>query len=1078
MSTLYQTGLATGSSLKQQWALEQRFPKPSKSFRTGTVDNLSHLQSVSPEVGCVVYCGTLRLGALDNSNFGVFFRIEPSPLQSRFVLELRFGPSTSKAIISASFSAYDDFNGSRQLAQRTPNVWTGTHGNIAPRGPIDFSQQLYQIMYRTGADQPAAPVNFKELDPAVQLNFSWLSDTCVRYGFGNPRAGLPGDVVQAIDQFKAILDQAISRNVRLGVVTKKSPSIPLLYWPRFCCQPAPSVPSWWPWLNRLDASDPGAIMDFSTSNFELDSGYINQAFAVRQGAWFTPGNEHQSVSTVPQPLSIAKLKAVHRFTDHREYLAHVLGSHGYEDVADKNDIAKYYNGQHRVDVYPDDRSGSLRHLILLNIRAPNAGETLPEPGERVLVTITWTPALGEETWTGRVIRIPAAYEIFGCNVAIDATRPPVSGGRVFGHQRKLAHIFFGHSGTVANKLRAKAIEIMTGGDSFWRSWLLAQDNYSLDNTAKMDDLPLGWQQQVDAAITRAHLNAEQAQAVRSYFQHKVTIVIGPPGTGKSTLVDVILSLEEAFKCQYWVCTDSNAGVDVLAKKLCARRSTTSPPGFFRVRTMFEERFLPNISHSNATGYIALPSTCPAQPQHLGAIGRYLDEADNEIESRPMSLETTIHARITDVLDKKAAPMWEHEKTILQDLRYATNFLTSLSKDGNVSLTGEALTRAAQEEENARDKAIKKLLVVQAAYAERSLGIFSTAAAASGPLLAQFAPHGLVMDEASQFKEACAIHPILHAHSNGNLRRVLLIGDHRQLPPVLKADRNPFSATGTISLMERQILAGTAHIQLREQFRMHPSISRVVSVVSYDSSILDNAVTGQRPEVNKFKRYMRQIASDSGLTSQQAGCLDTCSYVFSPAPFAAQFPHFGSQVMPGSQSRYNLQTAMMVFRKVSWLIELGGFKPEQILVTAFYAKQIGLLRALFQDEPIFNGLRLGGPESLQLSTVDGAQGEENMVQVIDCVTLGGGANESMGFLGGDRRRFNVAMSRAKVGRIVICHRDFIKGKNHNGAWKQLFADPQTVVLSDAKFRTPWEHGNSRTKFDAVRKDWAAASAGGE
>lgn len=1069
MASLVQTGIATGSG-RMQWALEQRFPKPASSF--GRASNLNRLQSIDPEVACVIYCGDNRLGPGDH--FGVFFRIEPSPLQPRFVLELRFGPANKQTVIAASFSAYDDLNGNRQF-RRTPHLWTGTHGNVAPRGPLDFSRQLYQVMYRTGADQPAAPVNFRELAPGAQLNFSWLSDTCVRYGFGCPRAGLQRDVVQAIDNFKAILDQATTRGTRLGVVTKNSPRIPTLFWPWFCCQPSPSVASWWPWLRPLNLADPGSIMDFSTSNFELDSAYISKAFAHRPEGWNVPDTAgFQDVNSIPEPLVVDKLQAVHRFTDHREYLAHVLGSHGYEDVADKNNVAKYYNGDHRVDVYPDDQTGSLRHLILLNIRAPNADEALPEPGERVLVTIIWTPALGEEKWPGHVIRIPAAYERFGRNVAIDATRPPVSGGRVLGHQRKLAHIFFGHSGAVANKLRAKAIEIMTGGDSFWRSWLLAQDNYSLDNTARTDDLPRDWQQKVDAAIARAHLNVEQAQAVRNYFQHKVTIVVGPPGTGKSTLVDVILSLEEAFNCPYWVCTDSNAGVDVLAKKLCARHGTTSPPGFFRVRTMFDERFVPSVSRGNATGQRALPSTGPVQPTPLGAIGRYLDEADNEIESRPMSLETTIHARMADVLDRGSRQMWQPEKTILQDLRHATNYVTSLRQDGNVALTGDALNRAAQEEDSARNKAIRKLAVVQGAYTKRSRGIFSTAAAASGPTLAQFAPHGLVMDEASQFKEACAIHPILHAHSNGNLRRVLMIGDHHQLPPVLKAERNPFSATGTISLMERQILAGTAHIQLREQFRMHPSISRVVSLVSYENSLVDNAVTGQRPEVDQFKRYMRQIAADSGLAAQQAGRLNTCSFVFSPAPFTKEFPHFGSQSMPGSLSRYNLQTAMMVFRKVCWLIKLGGFKPEQILVTAFYAKQVGLLRSLFQDEPLFNGLRLGGPDSLQLSTVDGSQGEENMVQVIDCVTLGGGANESMGFLGGDKRRFNVAMSRAKVGRIVICHRDFIKGKNHGGAWKQFFADPQTVILGDAKFRTPWESTILRTKFDEVRKAWVASA----
>lgn len=773
MASLAQTGISTGSG-HRQWALEQRFPKP--GAKLGRATNLNRLQSIEHEVACVVYCGTARLGASDNGNFGVFFRIEPSPLQSRFVLDLRFGPANKQTVISASFSAYDDFNGNRQF-RRTPHHWTGTHGNIAPRGPLDFSRQLYQVTFRTGADLPAAPLNFRDLAPDTQLNFSWQSDLCVRYGFGYPHAGLPADVVQAIDNFRAILDQATIRRTRLGVVTKNAPRMPTLFWPWFCCQPSPSVASWWPWVRPLNNAEPGSIMDFSASNFELNTAYFNKALGIRQDDWNVPGtNSFQDANTIPQPLSLACFKAVHRFVDHREYLAHVLGSHGYESV----------------------RNTSVRQLY------------------------------------------------------------------------------------------RKIIEMMTGGDSFWKTWLLAQDNFSLDCTASNDDLPVGWQQQVDAAITRARLTAEQAQVVRRYFQRKVTIVVGPPGTGKSTLVGVILSLEKAFKCRYW-------------------------------------------SYAGGTARINAP-----------------------------------------------------------------------------------------------------------------------------------APHGLVMDDSSRCMEADAVAMIVHAKSQEQLRRVLIIGDQNQLHPPLRAGRNPFSSTGRISLMERQILAGTSYLQLRTQFRMHPSISQVVNMVSYENTLLNSVATEQRPEVNRFKRYMRDIASDSGLTSAQAGRLDTCSFILSPAPSKAEFPHFGSQITSGSQSRHNLQTAMMVFRKVYWLVKLGDFGPEQILVRAFYEKQVELLNALFQDLEIF--------DRLKINTVEGSSGEERLVHVIDCVSLGGGADESL--LGSDKRLFNVAMSRSKVGRIAICSKDFIKGKFHGGCWKELLEDSQTVVLGDGKFRTAFESKAMKARFEEVRKTWAA------
>lgn len=816
MASLIQTGISTGSG-RMQWAFEQRFPKPPSTF--GRANNLLRLQSVDPKVACLVYCGDLVLGAKDNGNFAVFFRIEPSPLQPRFVIELRFGPATKQTVIAASFAAYDDFNGDRQLRRTPPHVWTGTHGNIAPRGPLDFSRQLYQVMFRTGSDQPPAPVHYQEVARGAQLHFSWHSDTCTRYGFGYPRAGLPTDIVQAIDRFKSILDRA-ARGTRMGVVTKNSPRIPTLFWPWFCCQPSPSAPSWWPWLRPLNHREPDSIMSFSTSNFELDTAYINKALGLRPEDWYVPGAGFQNVNTVPQPLSIAKLPAISRFSDHREYLAHVLGSHGYEDVYSKNNIAKYYNGEHRVDVFSDDQTGSMRYLILLNIRAPHAGQALPEPGESVLINITWTAALGEESWSGRVIRVPAAYERFGRNVAIDALRPPVPEGRALCHQQKVVNLYFSYAGPPAGRFRQKAIEVMTGRDSFWKSWLLAQDNNSLDNIGLTDDLPFDWQQQVNSAIALARLNDEQAQVVRNYFQHKVTVVTGPPRTGKSTLVDVTLHLEETFKCQYWVCTERSAGIDHLAQKLCARHGTDSPPGFFRLRDMFVERFVPESSRYQTIGRHTPSSTSPAMHATPGTVAHCLAAAENEAKSHPLSLDSAVHTRMSAVLDRGKAQMWEPEKKILQDLRDSINHVSSLYQDRNMALTGTALDKAADEECEARCTAITKLHVVQNAYVKKSRGVFSTIKpAALGPSLVRFAPHGLILDDASEFMEACAIYPILRANANGDLRRVLIIGDHKQQSPTLNADRNPFSASGSVSLLERQILAGTPHIELRTQYRM-------------------------------------------------------------------------------------------------------------------------------------------------------------------------------------------------------------------------------------------------------------------
>lgn len=88
--------------------------------------------------------------------------------------------------------------------------------------------------------------------------------------------------------------------------------------------------------------------------------------------------------------------------------------------------------------------------------------------------------------------------------------------------------------------------------------------------------------------------------------------------------------------------------------------------------------------------------------------------------------------------------------------------------------------------------------------------------------------------------------------------------------------------------------------------------------------------------------------------------------------------------------------------------------DHLLVTALYSDQVTLLEALFTA--VANGIRV--------KTIDGSKGSEALVVIVDCMTLGAATEEGMGFLDEDQRRFNVAMSRAQVGRITVYHKGMI------------------------------------------------------
>jgi superfamily I DNA and/or RNA helicase len=73
-------------------------------------------------------------------------------------------------------------------------------------------------------------------------------------------------------------------------------------------------------------------------------------------------------------------------------------------------------------------------------------------------------------------------------------------------------------------------------------------------------------------------------------------------------------------------------------------------------------------------------------------------------------------------------------------------------------------------------------------------------------------------------------------------------------------------------------------------------------------------------------------------------------------------------------------------------------------------------------------------------VDSSQADDAKYVVLDCVVLGGAkADEVMGFLGFEPRRSNVALTRARAGRVVISSKNFCVGRHFDtvSLWPHLF-----------------------------------------
>lgn len=244
---------------------------------------------------------------------------------------------------------------------------------------------------------------------------------------------------------------------------------------------------------------------------------------------------------------------------------------------------------------------------------------------------------------------------------------------------------------------------------------------------------------------------------------------------------------------------------------------------------------------------------------------------------------------------------------------------------------------------------------------------------------------LFVDEAAQALEAACWIAIARA------RRVVLAGDHCQLPPTVKSMESLRGGLG-VTLMER-IATTNPHVvtMLTVQYRMHEAIMRFSSDWFYDGKVQS------APDV----RNRGILDYDTPITWVDTA--DECPDV--QEQFVGE--SFGRINRPEAQ--LTISTLVDYFNRIGMQrladerIDVGIISP--------YRAQVQYLRNLVRhsaDLKLLSG-------NISVNTVDGFQGQERDVVVISLVR----ANDKgqIGFLR-DLRRMNVAITRARMKLIIL------------------------------------------------------------
>ncbi|MBD2753242.1 AAA domain-containing protein [Spirosoma validum] len=453
------------------------------------------------------------------------------------------------------------------------------------------------------------------------------------------------------------------------------------------------------------------------------------------------------------------------------------------------------------------------------------------------------------------------------------------------------------------------------------------------------------------------LNPSQLAAVEKIVSaNELAIVHGPPGTGKTTtLVQAIKTLIKQDNRKILVVAPSNTAVDLLSEKL----------------------------HEEGLNVLRVGN--PAR-----------------VSERLMAL--TLDYKVGEHPYMKEAKKLKKQANEFRNMahKYKRNF-GKAERDQRKALFDEAhriMKDVANSEQYVIDDLIAKAQVITA-----------TLVGANHYTVRNLTYHTVVIDEAGQALEPACWIPILKA------QKVVLAGDHCQLPPTIKSPEAARKGLSTTLLEKCVTLHPEAVTLLNEQYRMHEHIMGYSSQVFYE---------------NKVKAHASVAGHSLFEGDTSLAFVDTAGCGF-------------DEKLDGTSSTNPEEAALLMKHLAQLATDLATRYAKQdfptIAVISPYKQQINILNEQLLNTPELQEYK----DKISVNTIDSFQGQERDIVYISMVRSN--TEGDIGFLS-DIRRMNVAMTRARKKLVII-------GDSATLAGLPFYADFITYSENLNAYQSAWE-----------------------
>ncbi|KAK2168383.1 hypothetical protein LSH36_17g07036 [Paralvinella palmiformis] len=528
----------------------------------------------------------------------------------------------------------------------------------------------------------------------------------------------------------------------------------------------------------------------------------------------------------------------------------------------------------------------------------------------------------------------------------------------------------------------------------------------------------------------------QIEAVRAGMQPGLTMVVGPPGTGKTDVaVQIISNLYHNFPDQRTlIVTHSNQALNQLFEKIMALD--------------IEERHLLRLGHGEEaletekdfSRYGRVNYVLAQRLELLAEVGRLQDSLGVPGDVS-YTCETAGHFFLYQVLSRweeflsKVKPQDGQEgnaekvKELFPFNKFFENAPQPVFKGRNYDEDMDIaegcfrhIRKIFQQLEEFRafellrsgTERSRYLLVKEA----RIIAMTCTHAALKRRDLAEvgFQYDNILMEESAQILEIETFIPLLLQNPEdgyNRLKRWIMIGDHHQLPPVIKNMAFQKFSNMEQSLFTRFVRLGVPTVDLDAQGRARPNIC---SLYNWRYKKL-----GDLPHVMMWPEY--RVANPGFFFDYQLIDVQNFNGVgeSEPNPFFYQ----------------NLAEAEYAVGLFMYM-RLQGYAAEKITILTTYNGQKHLIRDVINQRCGNNPL-IGRPH--KVTTVDRYQGQQN-----DYVLLSLVRTKAVGHLR-DVRRLVVAMSRARLGLYIFARVSLFQNCFElSAAFTQLTARPLKLYLA--------------------------------